>query len=369
MSVDDRTDLAQVPTVPDVSTQAPVFGAVTEVTKDAFVLELRQYFETKYNKLRVGELPRIDKYSVSGNVANDPLETAVSLVRSYPDLTEDLPLIAITSTSGKNTKLDISNKHTGMIVPLAFVTGSTTGPFALSDGMDVSLTTTPDGSGVQTSRIVFKSWMFANIAAATIYELMEAVKLQALYVAPFTTSIGNFGLRAGGPHGNPYPNTITITGGTALTALGLTVGQTNSNFGPSVNYYERKHTAADLTVNIEIMAESENVRVELTDLVYDFFAYVMEDRKFQFYGRSIFDPTIQNETYQIILKDGDMSFAGESEVPRPADQKDKIYINRLAVPVTAILYSDRRIVDRSNSPIALPASMSVAVATDIPEPS
>jgi hypothetical protein len=370
--IDDRTDLGQVPTIPDNASQSPVFGAITETTKDAFVLELRQYLETKYTKLRVGELPRIDKYSVAGQVISDPLETAVSLVRSYPDLTENLPMIAITSTVGRNRKLDISNKHTSMIVYPAAVIGTLDAPFILADGMDLSFTTTPEGSSAVISRMVFRSYMFANIAAATVPEVVAAIALQALYAVGFSSASvtgKRLGLRAGGPHGISYPNVITITGGTAAIPLGFTVAQTDQNFGVGKYIYERKHTAADLTVNIEVLAESENIRTEISDLVYDFIVYTMEDRKFQFYGRSVFDPTVLNETYQIILKDGEMSFSGESEVPRPSDPKDKIYINRLSVPVTAILYSDRRVVDKNNNPVTLPMHITTAIVIDVPEPS
>lgn len=372
MSVDDRLDIGQQPTIPDNLSQAPVFGAITETTKDAFVLELRQYLETKYTKLRAGELPRIDKYSVAGKTSVDPLETAVSLIRSYPDLTEDMPIIAITSTSGRNVKLDISNKHTSMIVYPAAVTGTVDGPFALSDGQDLTFTTTPEGSAAVTSRMVFKSYMFVNIAAATVPEMLAAIDLQALYVTGFSSASSTgprLGLRAGGKMGISYPNTITITGGTAAAALGFTVAQTDKNWGAGKYYYERKHTAAELTVNIEVLAESENIRTEITDLVYDFIVYVMEDRKFQFYGRSVFDPTVINETYQIIIKDNEMAFAGESDMPRPNDPKDKIYLNRLSVPVIAILYSDRRVVGKNGDPLSLPERITAAVVTDVPEPS
>lgn len=370
MPIDDRLDIVQQATVPDDLSQAPVFGAVTETTKDVFVLELRQYLETKYAKLRAGELPRIDKYSVAGTVATDPLETAVSLIRNYPDLTEDLPIVAITSTTGRNLKLDISNKHTSMIVHPAAVIGANSGPFVLADGQDLTFTTTPEGNGSTiTSRMVFKSYMFADITQATVAEVVAAIEMQALYATGYVSGGTKLGVKAGGKHGMVYPNKITITGGTAATALGFTVGQNSQNYGSGKYYYERKHTAADLTVNIEIIAESDNIRTEISDLVYDFIVYVMEDRKFQFYGRSVFDPTVENETYQIILKDNEMSFSGESDMARPGDPKDKLYINRLSVPVTSILYSDRRVVGKNNVPLTLPQQISASAVTDVPEPS
>lgn len=41
MSVNDRKDLGQIPTVPSDLNQRPRFGAITETTKDVFVTELR----------------------------------------------------------------------------------------------------------------------------------------------------------------------------------------------------------------------------------------------------------------------------------------------------------------------------------------
>lgn len=372
MPVLDRHDLHQVPTIPDNLSQPPRFGAITETVKDAFVLELRQYFETKYDRMRLGELPRIDKYSVRGAVSSDPLETAVSLIRSYPDLTEDLPAIAITSTTGRNLKLDISNKYISSIIDYAKVSGTTIGPrYALADGMDIELTSLPDGKTVQQSRFVFKSFMFTNISQATIEEIVACINFQALYVTAYVARSGTdkmLGIKGGGPHANIFPNTVTITGGTALSVLGLTASQTNTNFGAGKQAYERYSTSAELTVGIEIFTPSENVRTDLTDLVYDFFTYVMQDRKFQFYGRSIFDETILNEVYQIILRDSEFSFGGDNEVPRPGDKKDKIYISRLSIPVIAIQCSDRIITNMNGTPAAPAVSIQLIDNFEFPDP-
>lgn len=507
MSVYDRTDLGQAPTVPDKLTQKPAFGAITETVKDAFVLELRHYLETKYTQIRTNELLRIDKYSVAGDAATDPLETAVALIRTYPDLTENLPLIAVSSTTGRNVKLGLSDKFVSMVVYPAKVAGVIPPSFsnfgltyALAAGMDLSLTTTPNGTAASltTSRFIFQPFMFTDINNATLDEVIAAINFQALYVTAsstgsagsrafvnLATAIGSGGaldsvleltnvgheqnfpptvrapivdfvadstgavyitrqprfgelsganlhftvhfnpsvstvadveaaiqalsgpddlfgvktpgtgsavlqssdaagavqffggfdvgtpvlaIRAGGQKGTLFPNVINITGGTALAPLGLVVSQTDQNFGAGKLAYERHHVAADLTVNIEVMAESENVRTDLTDLVYDFFTYVMADRKFQFYGRSIFDDTILDETYQIILKDNEFSFGGDTEVPRPSDNKDKIYVSRLSIPVTAILYSDRIITNSDGTSADPVVQIQLINNFDFPEP-
>jgi hypothetical protein len=145
MPVNDRQDIIQQPTIPDDLDQPPRFGAITELVKDAFLLELRHFFDTAYTQVRLGELPRIDKYSVAVDILTDPLETAVNLIRSFPDITQDLPLIAVLATTGRNMKLGISDHITSLVVPKAKVVSSINGPYTLSDGMTIELTSTPDG--------------------------------------------------------------------------------------------------------------------------------------------------------------------------------------------------------------------------------
>ena len=95
MPVKDRSDLGAIPTAPLNKDQPPKFGGITELVKDAFVTELTNFMNTGYQRLRGGELPRIEKYQVSLDVDTDPLATAVNLIRSYPDIMEDLSLIHI----------------------------------------------------------------------------------------------------------------------------------------------------------------------------------------------------------------------------------------------------------------------------------
>jgi hypothetical protein len=375
MPILDRQDIIQQATVPDNLDQPPKFGAITECVKDAFLLELRHFFNTAYTQARVGELPRIDKYAVAGDVSTDPLETAVNLIRSYPDIAEDLPLIAVLATTGRNSKLCISGHHVALVVPDAKVVSSIDGPFVLTytnTPLTITLTSQPDGTvaGQQTSTFTLPNSMFLNIAAATLDEVISAINIQALYVQAFkdvTGPVVRLGIKAGGPSGVSFPNKITLTGGTALAALGFTVGQADQNYGAGKHALYRHYMAADLGVEIEVVAESENVRTELTDLLYDFVSYTLADRMYTFYGRSTFDNAIADETYQIIIRDNEISFGGEQEVPRTGDPRDKIYINRLSIPVTAIMYSDRIATDKSGAAIqALPPNL--VILENIPLP-
>jgi len=365
MPVQDKPELGQIATVPDNLNQPPKFGAITELVKDAFVLELRHFLDVSSTRLRDGEFPRIDKYSVALDTTVDPLETAVSLIRNYPDIAEDLPLIAVMATTGSNLKLDIANQHMDLVVDSASLTGTVDETFTLVDGDTLIVTTIPSGKPTEEveSTFTFRPFMFVDIANATAKEVADAINLQALYVTASAVG-GKVLLRAGGPRGNNYPNHIEITGGTSLAALGFVLSDINKNYGPgNTRVMARKYIAATLTVGLEVVAESENVRTDIADLLFDFLTFVMEDRSFTFYGRSTFDSSVADETYQIILKNNEISLSGEQEAPRTGDQKDKIYINRVNVPIIAIQYSDRVIY---NNP---PASTTILQADfDIPEP-
>lgn len=371
--VNDRQDIVQQATIPDNLDQPVKFGAITELVKDAFTLELRHFFSARYTQTRVGELPRIDKYSVAIDVSTDPLETAVNLIRNYPDITEDLPLIAIMATTGRNMKLGFSDHFTSIVVPPAKVVGTLAGPYTLTNNMTIILTSQPGGtvSSLKTSTFRLPSYLFQNITAATLDEVVAAINFQALYVQAYKEQVGaalHLGIRGGGPHATQFPNKITITGGTALAALGLAVAQTDQNYGAGKRAAYRHHICADITVAIEVVAESENVRTEITDLLYDFWAYVLADRKYTLYGRSTYDNTVQDETYQIIIRDNEIALSGEQETPRLSDQRDKLYINRLNIPVTALMFSDRTATNFNGSTTTPLIQLITEAKDDLPEP-
>lgn len=373
MPVKDRQDIVQQATIPDNLDQGPKFGAITELVKDVFVLELRHFFTTAYTQTRAGEFPRIDKYSVTSDINTDPLSTAVNLIRSYPDIEENLPLIAIMATTGRNVKMSISNNYTSMVVPTAKVISSATGPFTLTNDMTITLTSQPTGlaSSLTTSSFRLPSYLFQNISVATLDEVISAINFQALYVHAYKEKVAGvdmLAIRAGGSHGTQFPNKITMTGGTALTALGFTVSQTDQNYGTGKKAMYRHHICADITVSIEVVAESENVRTEITDLLYDFWAYALADRKYTLYGRSTFDPDVDGETYQIIVRDNEISLSGEQEAPRQGDEKDKLYINRLSIPVTAFQFSDRVATDADGTDTTPLIQITVEPRDDLPEP-
>ena len=372
MPVIDRPELGQIPTVPDNIKQPSRFGGITEMVKDAFVLELRHFFDTQSDRLRYGEFKRIDKYTVALNTSADPLETAVNVIRNYPDIGEDLPLIAIMATSGKNMKLGFSDKHVDLVIyPPKVVSSITSGVFNIPDGSTLIVSTKPDAKTIYQSTYTFNASMFADITNATIAEVVSVINFQALYAIAYIDGDGGTKKLAikTGNRGVEFPNSITVVGGTAATALGFTVGQTDVNYGSGKTAMVRHNLAATLTVGLQIITESEDVRTEVTDLLYDFTTFILSDRQFTLYGRSIFDSSIIDETYQIIIKDAEVSISGEQETPRPNDPKSKYYVNRIDIPVIAIQYTDRVIVDNYGSPIAPAAVLTLVDGTGIlPDP-
>lgn len=373
MPVNDRSDLSIIPTVPSNTDQPPRFGGITELVKDAFVTELANFMNTGYSRLRPGELPRIEKYQVALDAESDPLATAVNLIRSYPDIMEDMPLLAVLAATGGNFRLNIAGNYVSTMVKAAEVYGAT-GTYALSNNQTLEIETHPSGrpNEVVKSSFRFPEYMFSNMLDATLDEVIQAINFQALYCTAFKhkNEAGQYciGLRAGGKSGVEFPNKIKIVGGTALEALGFELDQEDKNYGAGKKVFTRHAISANMTVGIEVVAESENVRTELSDLLFDFLTFVMADRQFQFLGRSTFDPNVQDETYQIIIRDNEVSISGEQELPRPSDPKDKIYVNRLNVPVTVVQYTDRHVVNQAGVPTFPSPGITLITNDDLPEP-
>jgi hypothetical protein len=196
--------------------------------------------------------------------------------------------------------------------------------------------------------------MFSSIGAATIDEVITAAKMQLLYITAkktlYSTPTNVLRFDAIGPMTRAsHPGRIEVLGPpystqNALDQLGLTAGDSDTT--ATRNPANRYQLAQNLTVGIDLGAESENERRELTDLLTYFFSLDMDKRDFTFYGRSVFDDEFPDEWFQVILKD-QHSLAGEAEIPRQGgsgEQQDLIYVNRIQVPVTVIDYVDRELV-------------------------
>lgn len=371
MTIIDNLNKRPQPTEPDDTTDPPRFGQPIETTKDVFVLELKKFFDrNQISNSRLSEIPNIRKFDISYRAGESSHETAVKIIRKLPDIAENLPLVAVLAATGRSLPMGIGGQFVKAVAPRSYVQSGNIEPFVLEHGQTLKFkTVTPDKSERYTT-IIFRASRFTNIAQAQAQEIVDEINFQSLYARAAVNSNGGIYLAYGGPAdsggvsgdieiGDGEGNT-----GTAAAALGFILGQ-KSEYS-SVVPYNRYHQATSLDIAMEIVAEDENVRTELVDLVWAFFTFYMDERDYMFLGRSIFDESIPNETYQVIIKP-DPSMAGENEVPRPGgDERDKLYVNRINVSVTTLWYSDRAVVGSTGTPFYLDAD-SVEYDDTIPQ--
>lgn len=360
--ITDNLEKRPEPTIPDDETDPPRFGQIIETTKDAFVIELKKFFDrNRISNSRLREIPTIKKFDFSFKRNESSYETAVKIIRKMPDIDENLPLVAILAATGRNLPMGIGGQLVAPVSARTYVQGSQIEPFALEDNQTLIYQTTTPQKETLTSVIMFRGHRFDNIAVATAQEVVDEINFQALYARASIGEGGRINLAYGGPATSPLPNGITgdieigdedNDAGTAAATLGFVAGQKSEY--TATTPFNRYHQAMSLDIAIEVVSEDENVRTELVDLVWAFFTFYMDERDYMFLGRSIFDSSIPNETYQVIIKP-DPSMAGENEVPRPGDERDKLYVNRLNISVTTLWYTDRAVVSSNGTPFYLDA--------------
>jgi len=351
-----------VPTVPTDTVDPPRFAQPVETTKDAFILELRKFFDRQYQTTgKLEEVPTIRKYDVSFKPNEGSQETAVTLIQKFPDISEHLPLVAILGATGRNLPMGISGQKMATVHYPPLVECTNSEPFALADDQTIIYETSTPANEIHTSTILLRGSRFVNITQATAQEVVNEINFQSLYAHGVDNS-GKVNLVYGGPSGAGATGNIKIIGGTAITALGFTIGQ--QALYKDMTPYHRYYQASQIDVAMEVVAEDYNERTELTDLLWSFFTYFLDSRQFTFLGRGIFDKNI-NEWYQVIINTSSVSMSGEQEVPRPGDEKDKLYVNRVTVTVTTIQYSDHAVVS-GTTPIFI-AEDSVLIDQTIPQ--
>lgn len=337
-------------TVPDDLNDPPRFSQLVETTKDAFVLELRRYLEIgQQTDERLSELPTVEKYALYG--ADDPYETVVQILQDHADVLEALPHVAVTTAAGSNKRLTFGRPIIAQTQRAPRIETTLAEPFALADGDTLVYQTTPDGLNPQTHTVIFRDFRFPTgdpITAATAADVARVFNEQALYAHAKAVDIGggSTGVRfatggpAGGGAGHNEIEILTGTSANVLTAFGLSIGASDDSDNPARPPANRYHTGAQLNVNVDIVSEDPNTRREVTDLIYSFFVFWLERKHFQFFGRSVFDESVAEEHYQIIIHQ-DVGVGAESAVNRPNDQKDKVHMQRITVPVTTFMYIDR----------------------------
>lgn len=329
-------------TQPFDSTDLPKFGQLSETAKDTFAQELAEYFEVT-DQLSDKELtiPNIQKFSVGSS--KDDLETVVNIIMSYADTPQKFPMISITSTSSREKHMNMGSNYVATVQYAPSVLGSGLGPWDITSpstsSLSLQLTTWPGGTEASavTSTVVLAESLFSDPTNVDIDTLIRVVnKTQALYYRFEKDNAGHLRISAGGVSAPSNPNYIEVAGGSAslLSMLGLTVGDSDiySNIeNPPKNRYGM---SSDMTINIDVVADSINTRGELADLVQTFFQYYMQSRRFEFFGRSYFDRELTNkEWYHIALKG---QFSWSTEVTRPrqgGEQYEQIYAIRGSVPI------------------------------------
>jgi hypothetical protein len=361
MPLEDLRARAFQPTLPLNPDDPFRFAQVVETAKDAFQVELTRYLNDRTAAFarRKLEVPTIEKFAVASG-DQSPAETVTRILLQHPDVLQKLPLIAITSATGRRRTLGIGSQITASVQPPARVKGTRTGPYALVPGDRLVLRTWPKGltRPPVLSTILFTPQMFVDLGQATLAEVVAAAQAQILYVTPqatrYSDPVGVLRLNAFGPLApRLYPNKIEVVGPVvpagsppgstqnALDQLGLVAGQ--SDDAQAHDPANRYHLAYDLTINLDIGTQDANVRLELTDLLLYFFSLVMDERKNQFLGRSWFDDEVPDEWFQVILLKQE-ALAGEAELPMPGgggERRDLLYVNRITVPVLAIDSVDR----------------------------
>jgi hypothetical protein len=171
---------------------------------------------------------------------------------------------------------------------------------------------------------------------------------QALYYKFEKTNAGYLRISAGGKLGKPWPNYVEVLSDSSpeiLSILGLTVGQSDSYLNTANPVRARYVSAADMTINIDVVSDSITTRTEVADLVYTFFTFWMEKRRFQFLGRSYQDREVEPEEWWHIGLKSEFSWSTETVTPRAGvEHYDNIYSIRGSIPIFIEDFSDRKIV-------------------------
>jgi len=360
--VETRPPVSLVKSDPFSVTDLPRFGQLIETATDAFVKELTDFFDyTKSDGLnKIKELPNIQKFSFGSQQNNAGLETVVNLIISYADTLGKFPMISISSSSFKERKMGLGSNFVSKVQRPISIVSTKSGPFDLSSvlgDLTITVETTPTVDVTRESVIDFRTSLFSNPSNVSVDDLVRVInKTQALYYTCYNAN-GFFAIEAGGICARYENNSIELIDGNVqlLDLLGLSVGD-SSSYSDSDNPVKNRYTvAADLVLNIDVVCGSINTRAELADLVFSFFAYYMQNKAFQLYGRSYFDSAIDTEWWHLSLKN-QFTWGGEVNKVRPGgEQYDYIFAVRGSVPIFIEDFIDKTLSDGQN-PIMLERS-------------
>lgn len=379
MSTEDLTARGYIPTQPFDTTDVPRFSQLKETAKDAFMWELKQFFDytTTDTTTKLAEIPNIQKFALGAGSGEDSLETVVNMIMAYGDTPDQFPMISITSTSERERKMNLGSNYVVSVQYPPSIVGTELGPFDFSKEIPegesylfMEITTWPTGleTSETTSTIAFSELIFEDWSNVTMDELVSQVnKSQALYYQFEKTSEGYLRISTGGPCAVSTPNYIEITDGDnkLLELLGFSLGDSDTYLNTDNPPKNRYGLAADMSINIDVISDDINTRTELADLVYNYFTFYMEKRRFQLLGRSYFDRDQDPVEWYHISFNNQFSWASEMTIPREGgEQYEKIYAVRGSVPIFIEDFVDRALV---NEPIFLRRDYITAADSSFPE--
>lgn len=321
------------------------FGRLVETVKDVFVIEIQGFFKSR---ARLAEIPNIEKFHfddpMNAEAENDRLLTWTHIILQYPDINQRLPLIAVTTAGGTQKKMSIGNNFVGVYWKIPEIRTSVHEPFALEDGQVLNYSTIAGASS-----LTFSDTGFVDIHQVSAYDLayyinIWAPDLQALmYDDVEVGGVMRRGVAIRPLKAPASPDNLTVLASGGLNeALGIPPGTTDSSTDDPP--YKRYSYAMSMNIGLDVGATTENTRKELVDLLINFLQFYVAERDSTFFGEAnALDANgdVVQQPFQIILS-GEQSKTGEAEIPRPeGDQTQKIYVDRLNIPITAIEYLDR----------------------------
>lgn len=336
----------------------------TETVKDAFVLELRQFFNSKeVAGLLRAEIPTIEKFRIAdADVGEDSFLQQINVIRQLPDVEQKLPILAITTSTGRSRQLGVGTQYVGVVQESPRLR-TNVGPWNIPINAKLAFTTK---AGV--TQFTFTEAYFADMTSVKPFELIACINAQSSRFEAFletdntvTIALKNPELEfmeVVAPQTGDYVATfgetppswgyVTVdlndlsgvslvgvsTDGTSI--FGFTLGQRDDIRNAARPPKHRYQVTKELTVNIDVGSDSDNGRTEVTDLVSYYFDLRLEEKDMSING----NPKL-GQYFQIILKN-ELTLGGEAEIPRPeGDGLNKIYVNRVSIPVVMIDFVDR----------------------------
>lgn len=358
MAIEDLSGRNYKATQPFDANDTPKFSQLVETAKDAFIVELTDYFNYKTSdaSMKFRETPNIQKFALGASTGERSLQTVVDIIVSYADTPDKFPMISITSANVREKKLGLGSNYVTAVQYPPSIVGTSSGPFNLDHGTDdpwtLELETCPSGDIDEkvTSTITINKDFFVDPTNVTALELVTFInRSQALYYRCYRTSSETIRIEAGGPASkNTLVKYVGITGGSSelLSRLGFTVGDSDDYLSTSNPPRNRYVIASDMVINIDVVTDSLTTRTELQDLVFSFFAFYLEKRRFEWFGRSYFDRDIDPEEWFHILFKNQFSWSTEITRDRQGgEQYDKIYAVRGSVPIFIEDFVDRKLIN------------------------